>query len=78
MTDRTLTVAMAYIVVHLRCSSFASQPKALRHRIRFYKGKAAGMRIVFEFDHGHVEASNVKITVTICRAGKTTEVLSDR
>ena len=34
------------------------------------RGRRAGLRIVFEFDHGHVEASNVKITESA--TGKTT------
>ena len=64
MNYRTLTVAVALIVV-----PFApAEPKA--YDTVFYKGKAAGLRIIFEFDHGHVEASNVKITESL--SGKTT------
>jgi hypothetical protein len=49
---------------------FASaEPKA--YDTVFYKGKAAGLKIVFELDHGHVEASNVKITESA--SGKTTK-----
>jgi len=49
---------------------FASaEPKA--YDTVFYKERAAGLRIVFEFDHGHVEASNVKITESA--SGKTTK-----
>ena len=64
MNYRTLTVAMALIVVPFA----TAEPKA--YDTFFYKGKAAGLRIVFEFDHGHVEASNVKITESA--SGKTT------
>ena len=49
---------------------FASaEPKA--YDTVFYKGKAAGLKIVFEFDHAHVEASTVKITEPA--SGKTTK-----
>jgi hypothetical protein len=55
---------MALIVV-----PFApAEPKAYDTVV--YKGKTAGLRIVFEFDHGHVEASNVRITEST--SGKTT------
>ena len=65
MNYRTLTVVVALIAV-----PFASaEPKA--YDTVFYKGKAAGLRIIFEFDHGHVEASNVKITQSA--SGKTTK-----
>ena len=65
MNYRTLTVVVALIAV-----PFASaEPKA--YDTVFYKGKAAGLKIVFEFDHGHVEASNVKITESA--SGKTTK-----
>jgi hypothetical protein len=57
---RTLTVAVALIAVHLVVPFASAKPKA--YDTVFYKGKAGGLRIVFEFDHGHVEASNVKIT----------------
>ncbi len=64
MNYRTLTVAMALIVVPFALA----EPKAYDTVV--YKGKAAGLRIVFEFDHGHVEASNVRITEST--SGKTT------
>ena len=59
MNYRTLTVAVALIVVGLVVPFASAKPKA--YDAVFYKGKAAGLRIVFEFDHGHVEASNVRI-----------------
>src|SRR6516164_9252921 len=37
----------------------------------FYKGKAAGLKIAFEFGHLHVEVSNVKITESA--SGKATK-----
>jgi hypothetical protein len=64
MNYRTLIVAMALIVV-----PFApAEPKVYDTVV--YKGKAPGLRIIFEFDHGHVEASNVRITEST--SGKTT------
>ncbi len=60
MNYRTLTVAVALIAVPLVVLFASAQSKA--GDTVFYKGKAAGLRIVFEFDHGHVEASNLKIT----------------
>jgi hypothetical protein len=60
MNYRTLIVAVALIAVRLVVPFAAAEPKA--YDTVFYKGKAAGLKIVFEFDHGHVEASNVKIT----------------
>ena len=64
MNYRTLTVVVALMAV-----PFASaEPKA--YDAVFYKGKAAGLRIIFEFDHGHVEASNVRIIESA--SGKTT------
>jgi hypothetical protein len=60
MNCRTLTVAVALVAVRLVVPFASAEPKA--YDTFFYKGKAAGLRIVFEFDHGHVEASNVKIT----------------
>ena len=68
MDYRTLTVAVALIAVRLVVPFASAEPKA--YDTVFYKGKAAGLRIVFEFDHGHVEASNVKITESA--SGKTT------
>ena len=68
MNYRTLTVAVALIAVRLVVPFASAEAKA--NDTVFYKGKAAGLRIVFEFDHGHVEASNVKITESA--SGKTT------
>ena len=65
---RALTVAVALMAVRLVVPFASAEPKA--NYTVFYKGKAAGLRIVFEFDHGHVEASNVKITESA--SGKTT------
>jgi hypothetical protein len=65
MNNKTLITVVALLVV-----PFASaKPKA--YDTVFYKGKAAGLKIVFEFDHGYVEASNVKITGSA--SGKTTK-----
>ena len=69
MNYRALTVAVALIAVRLIVPFASAEPKA--YDTVFYKGKAAGLRIVFEFDHGHVEASNVKITESA--NGKTTK-----
>ena len=60
MNYRTLFVAVALVAVRLVVPFASAEPKA--YDAVFYKGKAAGLKIVFEFDHGHVEASNVKIT----------------
>ena len=49
---------MTLIAVRLVVPFASAEPKA--YDTVFYKGRAAGLRIVFEFDHGHVEASNVK------------------
>ena len=68
MNNRTLTVAVALISARLVVPFASAEPKA--YDTVFYKGKATGLRIVFEFDHGHVEASNVKITEST--SGKTT------
>ena len=69
MKYRTLTVAVALIGVRLVVPFASAEPKA--YDTVFYKGKAAGLKIVFEFDHGYVEASNVKITGSA--SGKTTK-----
>ena len=69
MNYRTWIVAVALIAVLLVVPFASAEPKA--YDTVFYKGKAAGLRIVFEFDHGHVEASNVKITESA--SGKTTK-----
>jgi hypothetical protein len=65
MNYKTLITAVALIAV-----PFASaEPKA--YDTVFYKGKAAGLKIAFEFGHDYVEASNVKITESV--SGKTTK-----
>src|SRR6058998_2893307 len=69
MNNRTLRVTVTLIAVRLIVPFASAEPKA--YDTVFYKGKAAGLRIVFEFDHGHVEASNVKITESA--NGKTTK-----
>ena len=69
MNYRALTVAVALIAVPLVVPFASAEPKA--YDTVFYKERAAGLRIVFEFDHGHVEASNVKITESA--SGKTTK-----
>ena len=69
MNYRPLTVAVALIAVRLVVPFASAEPKA--YDTVFYKGKTAGLRIVFQFDHGHVEASNVKITESA--SGKTTK-----
>ena len=68
MNYRRLIVALALIAVRLVVPFASAEPKA--YDTVFYKGKAAGLRIIFEFDHGHVEASNVKISESA--SGKTT------
>jgi len=68
MNYRSLTIAVALIAVRLVVPFASAEPKA--NDTVFYKGKATGLRIVFEFDHGHVEASKVKITESA--SGKTT------
>ena len=65
MNYRTLIFTVALIAVRLA----SAEPKT--YDTVFYKGKAAGLKIVFEFDHGHVEASAVKITESA--DGKTTK-----
>ena len=69
MNYRMLIVAVALVAVRLVVPCTSAEPKA--YDAVFYKGKAAGLKIVFEFDHGHVEASNVKITESA--SGKTTK-----
>jgi hypothetical protein len=69
MNYRTLIVAVALIAVPLVVPFAAAAPKA--YDTVFYKGKAAGLKIVFEFGHVYVEASNVKITKSA--SGKTTK-----
>ena len=69
MSYRTLIVAVALMAVRLGVPFASAEPKA--YDAVFYKGKAAGLKIVFEFGHDHVEASNVKITEFA--SGKTTK-----
>src|SRR5215472_9633859 len=69
MNYRMPSVAVALVAVRLVVPLASTEPKA--YDAVFYKGKAAGLKIVFEFDHGHVEASNVKITEST--SGKTTK-----
>jgi len=69
MNNRTLRVTVTLIAVRLVVPFASAEPKA--YDTVFYKGRAAGLRIVFEFDPGHVEASNVKITESA--SGKTTK-----
>ena len=69
MNNRTLRVTVTLIAVRLVVPFASAESKA--YDTVFYKGRAAGLRIVFEFDHGHVEASNVKITESA--SGKTTK-----
>jgi hypothetical protein len=60
MNYRTLIFAVAFIAVRLFVPVASAEPKA--YDIVLYKWKAVGVKIVFEFDYGHVEASTVKIT----------------
>jgi len=69
MNYRMLIVAVALIVVALVVPFVSAEPKA--HDTVFYKGKTAGLKIVFEFGHRHVEASKIKITESA--SGKTTK-----
>ena len=69
MNYRMLIVAVALIVVALVVPFASAEPKA--HDTVFYKGKTAGLKIVFEFGHRHVEASKIKITEFA--SGKTTK-----
>jgi len=64
-----LIVAVPLVAVRL-VVPFASAESKVYDAV-FYKGKAAGLKIVFEFDRGYVEASNVKITESA--SGKTTK-----
>jgi hypothetical protein len=65
MNYKTLITAFALLGVPLA----SAESKA--YDTLFYKGKAAGLKILFEFGHVHVEASNVKITESA--SGKTTK-----
>src|SRR5437773_12526751 len=64
MNHKTLIAAVALIAVPLVVPFASAAPKA--YVTVFYKGKAAGLKILFEFGHGYMEASNVKIT-EICQ-----------
>jgi hypothetical protein len=68
MNYKPLIAGVALIVVFLIAPFASAAPKA--YDTVFYKGKAAGLKILFEFGHRHVEASNVKITESA--SGKTT------
>ena len=70
MNYRTLIVAVAVIAVCLMLPFASAQAKG--YDSVFYKGTAAGLKIIFEFDHNHVEDSNVKITESA--SGKTTKL----
>ena len=69
MNYRTLIVALSLIAVRLIAPFASAEPNA--SDTVFYKGKAAGLKIVFEFDHRYVETSTVKITESA--SGKTTK-----
>jgi hypothetical protein len=69
MNYRTRIVALAVIAVCLGVPFASAESKA--NDTVFYKGKAAGLKIVFEFGRENVEASNVKITESASR--KTTK-----
>jgi len=75
MNYRTLIVAVALIAVRLVVPFASAEPKA--YDTVFYRGKAAGLKIVFEFNHDYVEASSVKITEFASRK-KTKFYLSGR
>jgi len=64
-----LIIAVALIAVLLDVSFAFAAPKA--SDTVFYKGKAAGLKILFAFGYVHVEASNVKITESA--SGKATK-----
>jgi len=68
MNYNTLITALALIAVSLFVPFASAEAKV--SDIVFYKGKAAGLKIVFAFGRRHVEASNVKITESA--SGKTT------
>jgi hypothetical protein len=70
MSYRTLIIAATLIAVCLVVLFASAESKADDTVV--YKGKAAGLKIVFVFDHGSLEASNVKITESA--SGKTTKL----
>jgi hypothetical protein len=65
MNYRTLLVAVALMVARLVVPFASAEPKP--YDTVFYKGKAPGLKIVFEFGRSYVEASNVKITESASR-----------
>ena len=69
MNYRSLIVAVTLIIGRLGVPFASAEPKS--SDIVFYKGKTAGLKIVFEFGQSQVEASNVKITESA--SGKTTK-----
>jgi hypothetical protein len=69
MNSRTLIVSVALIAISLGVPFASAEAKS--SDTVFYKGKVAGLKIVFEFSHSNVEASNVKITESA--GGKTTK-----
>src|SRR5262249_49703685 len=69
MNYKPLIAGVALIAVPLIVPFASGAPKA--YDTVFYKGKAAGLRILFEFGDVYVEASNVKITESLSR--KTTK-----
>ena len=71
MNYNTLITALVLIAVSLFVPFASADAKV--YDIVFYKGKTAGLKIVFAFGHRHVEASNVKITESA--SGKTTRFL---
>jgi hypothetical protein len=66
---KQLIAAVALIAVLLVVPFASAAPKA--YDKVFYKGKTAGLKIVFEFGHVYVEASYVRITESA--SGKTTK-----
>jgi hypothetical protein len=70
MNYRRLSVTVALIAVRLSVPLASAEPKS--SDTVFYKGKAADLKIVFQFAESQVEASNVKITESA--TGKTTKL----
>ena len=66
---RTSIIAAALVAVSLVVPFASAEPKA--YDTVYYKGKTAGLKIVFAFTHRYVEESNVKITESA--SGKTTK-----
>src|SRR5262249_6780237 len=69
MNYKPLIAGVALITVPLVGPFALAAPKV--YDTVFYKGRAAGLKILFEFGHVYVEASNVKITESVSR--KTTK-----